>query len=406
MPLTRRNALLGLTAAWSLGPASVALAAPPGRTAPGRTLRDKRFVVVILRGALDGMAAVVPYGDPALAALRAPLLPASPGQPGGLLDLGGFFGLHPALGGLHGLYAAGELLPVHAVAGSYRSRSHFEAQDCLESGADHRLTSGWLNRVVGALPRDPAAPDGEGLAVGLSMPLLLRGSARIGAYAPEATQEPSSELYARIAALNAPDRLTGPAIAQALRARRFSMQTLGPQAPPGGAAGRDGAFPVLAGAAGHLLAAADGPRIAALELGGWDTHAGQARRLAAPLSQLDAGLLALRDGLGAAWRDTAILVMTEFGRTARINGTGGTDHGTGTVALLAGGAVAGGRVGGTWPGLAASQLFEGRDLAPTTDLRGLAKGLLSAHLGLGADRLELVFPGSRRISPASGLIRA
>ena len=397
--LTRRAALLGLTAAWSLGPASLALAAAPVAASP---LRDRRFVVVILRGALDGMSAVVPYGDRDLAGWRAPLLPPPPGQPNGLLDLGGFYGLHPSLGGMHRLYAAGELLPVHAVAGGYRSRSHFEAQDYLESGADQRLTSGWLNRAVGALPSDPAAPEGEGLAVGLSMPLLLRGPTRIGAYSPEVGQAPSPDLYARIAALNAPDHLTGPAIAQALSDRGFTASTLGTSAPNKSA----GAFPVLAGTAGHLLAAEHGPRIAALEIGGWDTHAGQKQRLQQPLAQLDAGLMALRDGLGPAWRDTVVLVMTEFGRTVRINGTGGTDHGTGTVAFLAGGAVAGGRVGGTWPGLGQSRLLDNRDLAPTTDLRGLAKGVLSAHLGIPGPALERIFPGSRDISPVGGLLRA
>jgi uncharacterized protein (DUF1501 family) len=395
MILTRRTALLGLASAWSLGPASLAVAAAPA----GDTAADKRFVVVILRGALDGLAAVVPYGDRELSGLRAALLPPPPGAPGGLLDLGGFYGLHPALTGLHRLYQAGELLPVHAVAAGYRSRSHFEAQDCLESGADHRLTSGWLNRVVGALPGDSVAPDGEGLAVGLSMPLLLRGPAQIGAYAPDTGQGPSPDLYARIAALNEPDRLTGPAIAQGLAARGFSAETLGT------ATGHAGAFPSLARIAGQLLASANGPRIAALEIGGWDTHAGQKQRLAGPLSQLDAGLLALRDGLGASWRDSVVLVMTEFGRTARINGTGGTDHGTGAVAFLAGGAVNGGRVGGTWPGLGQAKLFENRDLAPTTDLRGLTKGVLAAHLGLDNPALEQIFPSSRNVSAVGNLIR-
>ena len=396
--VTRRSALLGLVAAWSLGPASLALAAPPAAPGP---LRDRRFIVVILRGALDGLSAVVPYGDPDLAGWRAPLLPPQPGQPEGLLDLGGFYGLHPALEGLHRLYAAGELLPVHAVAGGYRSRSHFEAQDYLESGADQRLTSGWLNRAVGAMPVDPNAPEGDGLAVGLSMPLLLRGPTRIGAYSPEAGQSPSPDLYARIAALNSSDRLTGPAIAQALSDRGFTASTLGSATPGRGA----GAFPLLAATAGHLLAAEHGPRIAALEIGGWDTHAGQKQRLQQPLTQLDAGLMALRDGLGVAWRDSVVLVMTEFGRTVRINGTGGTDHGTGTVAFLAGGAVAGGRVGGTWPGLGQSRLLENRDLAPTTDLRGLAKGVLSAHLGIASQALDRIFPGSRDISPVGGLVR-
>ncbi len=166
------------------------------------------------------------------------------------------------------------------------------------------------------------------------------------------------------------------------------------------------ALAALARAAGQLLAAWDGPRIAALELGGWDTHAAQRHRLDSPLSQLDAGMLALRDALGGAWADTAVLVMTEFGRTVRVNGTGGTDHGTGTVAFLAGGAVDGGRVAGTWPGLKASRLFENRDLAPTTDLRGLAKGVLSDHLGLDAAALDQVFPSSRNASPVGGLIRS
>ncbi len=394
--LSRRAALLGLSAAWSLGPVSLALAE---RREAGPD--DHRFVVVILRGALDGLAAVVPYGDPALAGWRAPLLPPGVGQPDGLLDLGGFYGLHPALTGLHGLYRAGQLLPVHAVAAGYRSRSHFEAQDCLETGSDHRLTSGWLNRVVATQPGIPGQADGDGLAVGLVVPLLLRGPARIGSYAPDHAPGPSPDLYARIAALNAPDRLTGPAIAGGLAARGFSTQTLG--SPPGHGAG---AFASLARAAGQLLAAPEGPRVAALELGGWDTHAAQKHRLDGPLSQLDAGMLALRDGLGSAWTDTVVLVMTEFGRTVRVNGTGGTDHGTGTVAFLAGGAVNGGRVGGTWPGLGASRLFENRDLQPTTDLRGLAKGVLSAHLRLDAAALERVFPDSRDVSQVSGLIRA
>ena len=403
MPLTRRTALLGLSAAWSLGPVSLALADPmPGaRAAPGA--RDPRFVVVILRGALDGLSAVVPYGDRDLAGWRQPLLPAGPGQPDGLLDLGGFYGLHPALAGFHGLYQAGELLPVHAVSAGYRSRSHFEAQDYLESGADHRLTSGWLNRVVGALPVRRDQPEGDALAVGLSMPLLLRGPAHVGAYAPEATQGPSPDLYARVAALNAGDRLTGPAIAQGLAARGFSAQALGAGAP--GPTGGAGAFPSLARAAGRLLAAPDGPRIAALEIGGWDTHAGQKRRLDGPLSQLDSGVMALRDGLGDGWRDTVVLVMTEFGRTVRVNGTGGTDHGTGTVAFLAGGAVRGGRVGGTWPGLAQARLLEDRDLAPTTDLRGLAKGVLRSHLGIRQAALDGIFPGSGSAGEVGGLLR-
>lgn len=396
MQITRRAALLGLTSAVSLGQASLALAAGAG---------GQRFVVVILRGALDGLSAVVPYGDPALVGWRPELVPPSPGTAGGLRDLGGFYGLHPALASLHAMYRSGELLAIHAVAGPYRSRSHFEAQDMLESGADHRMTSGWLNRAVGSLAaaergRSPAGP---AIAVGAAMPLLLRGPAAVGSWAPSAFAEPSADLYARVAALARDDRLLGPAFAEGLRERGFTDAIAGATVI---SPGRRGAFPALAGVAGRMLAAADGPRIAALELGGWDTHAGQVRRLDAALGQLDRGLAALREGLGEAWRRTAVLVVTEFGRTVRMNGTKGTDHGTGTAAFVLGGAVAGGKVRADWPGLARSRLLEDRDLRPTADIRSVAKGLLAEHLGLSAAALARAFPDSAAAPPMRGLIRA
>ncbi len=394
MNLTRRTTLLGLATAASIGRTTLALAAAP---------TDKRLVVVILRGALDGMAAVVPYGDPGLVALRGEIVPPAPGQPDGVLDLGGFYGLHPALVGLHEMYRANELLPVHAVAGAYRVRSHFEAQDYLESGADHRLTSGWLNRAVAAMPLlGTPGPEGNALAIGVSVPLLLRGPAPVANWAPHGFAQPAPDLYAMIAALNRSDPITGPAIAEGLRARGFSASVMEGDEEP-----KDKyAFPTLARSAGEMLRAPDGPRIAALELGGWDTHTAQPNRLAGPLRQLDSGLVALKTALGPAWGRTAVLVMTEFGRTARVNGTKGTDHGTGTVAFVLGGAVAGGLVKTTWPGLAPSQLFENRDLAPTTDLRAVAKGLLSAHLGLSSNALAHVFPGSESAGVMAGLIRA
>ncbi|WP_158742539.1 DUF1501 domain-containing protein [Acidisphaera sp. L21] len=386
--ITRRSALLGLASAFTLGRASLALAAAS---------TDARFVVVIMRGALDGLAAVVPYGDPALAALRGPLVPPPPGAEGGLADLGGFYGLHPSMPEMAAMYRAGELLPVHAVAGHYRSRSHFEAQDCMESGADHRMTSGWLNRAVLAMPKPPG-PEAA-LAVGLTTPLLMQGPATIAAYAPPSFAKPDADLYARIAALNHADPITGPAIAEGMRDRGFSGATLmGTARQPNAYA-----FPALAAMAGKLLASPTGPRVAALELGGWDTHADQMRRLHGPLSALDQGLAALKLGLGDQWSRTAVLVMTEFGRTARINGTAGTDHGTGTVAFVAGGQVAGGRVMANWPGL--GNLFEDRDLQPTADLRSVAKGLLGGHLGLPAAALASVFPGSSDARPTAGLLR-
>jgi uncharacterized protein (DUF1501 family) len=391
--LARRTTLLGLSAAALLGRITLALAAAP---------TERRFVVVILRGALDGMATVVPYGDPNLRDLRGPLALPDPGREGGLLDLGGFYGLHPSLAGLHAMYAAGELALVHAVAGPYRTRSHFEGQDYLESGADHVMTSGWLNRAAQAL-HGPAGA-GEALAVGFSLPLLLRGPAPVGSWAPSSFGHPDADLYARIAALHATDPVTGPAIVQGLSERGFAAEALA-QAPDGPAP-RGGSFQTLATAAGRFLRAQDGPRIAALEIGGWDTHVDQARRLSRALRQLDDGLAALKDALGDAWRHTAVLVVTEFGRTARPNGTAGTDHGTGTVALVLGGVVAGGTVRGTWPGLASGKLLDDRDLQPTTDLRSLAKGLLGSHLGLDASAIARAFPASAEASAAGGLVRA
>ena len=388
--LTRRAALLGLGTAFTLGRTSLALAGAPTQA---------RLVVIILRGALDGMSAVVPYGDPALAGLRAALIPPPVGAADGMLDLGGFFGLHPTLTQMHALYQAGELLPVHAVAGHYRSRSHFEAQDYMESGADHRMTSGWLNRAVLTLKRAPGAA--TAVAIGMDTPLLMRGPAAVGAWAPPSFSQPEPDLYARIAALHEADPVTGPAIAEGLHDRGFSAAVLAGTDQPKDAYG----FAALAAAAGKLLAAPDGPRVAAMELGGWDTHAGQMRRLGGPLGQLDAGLAALKGALGDTWAQTAVLVVTEFGRTAHINGTLGTDHGTGTVAFVAGGRVAGGRVLANWPGLAADRLLDQRDLQPTMDVRSLAKGLLVGHLGLAPSALAAVFPDSEDAAPAVGLLR-
>ena len=400
--LSRRTVLLGLTTVMTARGVSLAVGAAP---------TGKRLVVVLLRGALDGLSAVVPYGDPGLMALRPELVPPPPGQDKGLLDLGGKFGLHPALARSHALYQANELLIVHAVAGPTRARSHFEAQDCLESGADHRLNSGWLNRATAAIPpRGPyQSPDqGPGkdmasaIAIGASVPLLLQGGTRVANWAPHGFSEPAPSLYQTILTLNEGDPLTGPAIAAGMRDRGFGGSVTG-EAEKG--ANRS-AFPTLAKAAGAMLRAPDGPRIAALELGGWDTHTAQANRIAGPLSQLDQGLDALRTALGDAWRHTAVLVTTEFGRTARMNGTQGTDHGTASVAFLAGGAVTGGQVMGAWPGLERGQLFEDRDLAPMTDLRAIAKGVLIDHIGLNQNALKTVFPGGDSVQPMRGLIRA
>ncbi|WP_439548273.1 DUF1501 domain-containing protein [Falsiroseomonas sp.] len=388
---TRRGLLLGLGATVALGRSRLALAQAPG---------DRRLVVIILRGALDGLYAVQPYGDPGAEELRGALMLPEPGREGGLLDLGGRFGLHPGFANLHAMYRANEAMVVHAVAGPYRSRSHFEAQDLLEAGGAQRLTSGWLNRALQAVPA--AGASRAGIAIGGGVPLLLRGIVPVGAYAPPGLDRPSEDLMYRLAALQGADpRLAGP-FAEGMRARGFAMQALGaPTNDPD-----RGSFPRLAAAAGRLLSESGGPRVAALELGGWDTHSSQAGRIMGPMRQLDEGIGQLKTSLGDAWARTAVLVITEFGRTARVNGNLGTDHGTGGVAFLMGGAIAGGRVVADWPGLAPAQLLDNRDLQPTRDLRTIAKGLLRDHLRLPDAAVAQAFPDSRDAAPMAGLVRA
>lgn len=393
MNLSRRSALLGLSSVLTLGRSALALAYAP---------TDRRFVVIILRGGLDGLSAVQPYGDPSLTGLRGEIALAQPGQEAGLLDLGGFFGLHPALQRAHQMYAAGEFLPVHAVAGAYRTRSHFDAQDFMECGSDHRMDSGWLNRVVQVLAPSPAASKKEAIAIGVTVPLLLRGNSLVGSWGPTRIKAPPFALYQQATELAARDPAIGPALATGLQERNFLEETVGRKGLPRDA--KD--FSKLAAAAGEVMAASDGPRIAALEMDGFDSHGTQMPLLHLLLTRLDAGISGLKQGLGPAWRSTVVLIMTEFGRTARSNGTKGTDHGTAGVAFLAGGAVSGGRVLADWPGLGTGKLFEDRDLQPTLDLRSVAKGVLADHLGFGAQAVESVFPGSASAAPMRRLIRA
>ena len=391
-PLSRRSALLGLSSAFVLGHASLAVAA---------AATDQRFAVIVLRGAMDGLSAVVPYGDPDLAKWRPELLPPGPKQPGGLLDLGGFYGLHPVLTGMHQMYRDGELRVVHAVAGPYRRRSHFEAQDYLESGADQRMDSGWLNRALSLMP-SPVLPNQEpAVALSVTVPLLLRGTVGVATWAPPTFNPLDTDLYLRIVALNQADPITGPALLDAVRQRGFADKMLASRPPRS-----PDAFASLCGAAARLMCAPDGPRVAALELEGWDTHTGQPPRLAAALTELDTGLVEFKKEMGDNWKQTVVLVVTEFGRTVRADGTLGTDHGTGTAAFVAGGKVAGGRVQANWPGLARHNLFEDRDLQPTADLREIGKGLLTAHFGMTPAAVLQVFPGSEQVTPMGQLLRA
>lgn len=365
---------------------------------------SKRLVVVLLRGAMDGLGTVPAYADPAYVAARGSL---ALGGNDSLVDLDGFFALHPALPTLAGWYREGSLTVLHAVATPYRERSHFDGQDLLESGTAHPggSGSGWLNRALALMGAEGRR---VGLAVGPTVPLLLRGEAPVTTWAPRALPPLDAEFLERLSALYAGDPALGPAFAQGLEGR--AQAAAAGVDDRGGRAGRAFAFRSLATEIGKLLAAEQGMRVAALELGGWDTHAGQGTvegRLARALGGLDAGLAALRRALGPAWAETALVVMTEFGRTVAANGSGGTDHGTAGAAFLAGGAVRGGRVVAQWPGLAPGRLFQGRDLAPTLDLRAPLKAALRDHLGLPADGIErLVFPGSVDVRPSADLFGA
>lgn len=400
-----------------LGAAGATMAALGPRAALARAATDKRFVFVILRGALDGLAAVPPFGDPAYRSARGALAFAEPGRNDGALDLDGRFGLHPALEKLHAMYQAREMLVVHAVATPYRARSHFDAQDLLENGTTRPrgAADGWLNRALGLLGGGRSGDQRLGLAVGQTVPLVLRGATPVGAWAPQQLPELNVDFMARLAQLYAPDPVLGPAIREGMRAQAMNDSVLrdgevgGRMAQGGNGPRGPRSVAAAAQAVGRLLGAAQGPRVAVIEIGGWDTHSGQGLltgRLAPVLRMLGDGLGALKTALGPAWRETVIAVATEFGRTVAPNGTNGTDHGTAGAAFLLGGAVAGGRVIGTWPGLAPNRLLEGRDLAPTTDLTGVLKAVLIGHLGLPLDAVDrVVFPGAAAVAPLPDLLR-
>ena len=410
----------------SLAAAGLGLAAPlaglslAGAAKPG----GPRLVLVLLRGGLDGLSLVPAVGDPAFADARGALgrFAAPP------LPLDKLMYLHPALGGLHQLYTQQELLVVHATGLPYRDRSHFDAQQVLESGGTKpiALDTGWLGRAL-------AEGGHKGLALQTAVPLVLRGHADIDTWAPATRPDPAPDLIARLERLYASD----PALSQALaRARDLRLDgamagainpaagasmaasaNAGMAAAPGMAAADASATPLapgralvltLARQAAKFLAQPDGPQAAVLSLGGWDTHANQAGEtgpLVNNLGTLEAALLALREGLSGpgsaeAWRRTVVVVVTEFGRTVAINGTQGTDHGTGGAALVLGGAVRGGRVLTDWPGLAQAQRHEGRDLRVTTDVRAIFRSVLIDHLGLPAARVgQQILPGTAGLVP-------
>ena len=373
--------------------------------------RDPRFLLVILRGALDGLSAVPPIGDPDYAGLREGIALAKDG-PEAALPLDGFFYLHPAMPNLARLYKQGQATIVHAAATGYRERSHFDGQDVLESGqpgAGHTQT-GWLNRLIANLPAGEGVSRKGILGVGVVPPLVVRGDAPVLGWAPPRMARAGSDLTMRLADLYGQrDPGLARALAQAVETEGLAQRRgmAGEQKGGGGPDTADGMRRIAEGAAG-LVGADDGPRIAALAFEGWDTHAnegGAKGRLANLLGGLDGAFAAFEQGLAPVWKDTVVMVATEFGRTAAVNGTVGTDHGTGTVAFLVGGGVKGGRVVADWPGLKPEQLYQNRDLKPTTDIRAVAKGVVSELFGLSGPVLaEKVFPETGGLKPVRGLV--
>jgi uncharacterized protein (DUF1501 family) len=407
---SRREALLGAGAlfAWSQMPR---LARAEGR--------DPRMLVIVLRGALDGLGAVAPIGDPDWIGLRGDRALVLDGKRPAL-PLDGFFALNPAMPNLHRLYKAQQATIVHATATPYRERSHFDGQDVLESGIARpgAVDTGWLNRALVSLASDGRVDlrGGRALGVGSVMPLVVRGRAPVLSWVPQKLLPASADTQARLLDLY---QHTDPRLAVALEAR-IRLASLGPAGvsdgampdgesltPPGIARVR-AYFAEAAGTAARFLARPDGPRVGAVGFVGWDTHINEGAasgQLANLLGALDGALAAIETNMGDAWHQTVVAVITEFGRTARINGTDGTDHGTGTVAFLAGGALRGGRMVADWPGLKPAQLYEERDLKPTTDLRSVLKGLLRDHLRVEERVLaSMVFPDSNGIAPTPGLV--
>lgn len=387
--MTTRRSLLRQSAL----AAGVWLAAPRLLLAQADTPR--RLVFVLQRGAADGLHTVVPYADPGYARLRGALAL----DPDATLRLDGSFALHPALQQIGQLYGQGQALFAHAVASPYRERSHFDGQNVLETGgsAPNQLRDGWLNRLLGLLPRRGK----EAVALAPMVPPTLRGPYAVASYAPSSLPPPADDLLLRVEQLYAGDAQLHALWSAAMDARGIASAT----EMAGGRARRDAA--ALGRLAAGFLARADGPRIAMLETEGWDTHEGQAARMATQLQALDSLVAALREGLGPAWQHTAVLVATEFGRTAAVNGTGGTDHGTASAALLLGGAVRGGRVLADWPGLAPAALYEGRDLRPTLGLDALFAATASECFGLDPGRVaRTLFPGGAGRLPGQPLLHA
>jgi uncharacterized protein (DUF1501 family) len=399
---TRRSILKTMAAAGAMSvwdaPLRYAFASVP---------TERRFVVVILRGALDGLAAVPPYGDPDYAGVRGALaLDKTGANP--LHDLDGFFGLHPALANMKTYHDAKQLTVFHNICSPYRDRSHFDGQNTLETGGTgpHILQDGWLNRALRPMGMDGGE---QALAVAQTPPLLLSGPAKATSWMPAVLPEPDASFLESVKTLYAKDAVLSASLESALALQAEAQAAMDdPAEKQMMKAGGYGNLSPLFNGAGKLLALPDGPRVAVLDAGGWDTHFAEGAgdgQLARRLQALDTALDALKTSLGSAWNKTAIVMATEFGRTVHPNGSAGTDHGTGGAAFLLGGAVAGGSVRAEWVGLKAAALRDGRDQPPRADLRALFKAVLAEHMGVSHSALETtVFPDSAAAKPLSQLM--
>ncbi|THK34159.1 DUF1501 domain-containing protein [Ensifer sp. MPMI2T] len=344
---------------------------------------DNRLVTIVLRGAMDGLDLVQPYGEAGFARLR-PTLALTPDK--GLLDLDGHFGLNPAAASLMPLWRSRELAFVHAVSTPYRDqRSHFDGQDILESGGEHVAAekTGWLNRALSVIPR---SGDRKAIDVNTSTELILSGPNDVDVWASDSNLRTARDEMQLLMRLYAGDPIFATAMEEATRANGAAMAA----EPDGKRAER---IVDVASLAGTML---NGDyRIASFSITGWDTHVGQAGQFKRPAQDLAQAINALKVTLGpAAWSKTVVLAMTEFGRTVRQNGSGGTDHGTGGCALLAGGAIDGGRVLGRWPGIGDGKLLDDRDLMPTADVREVAAAMLYRQFDVTpGDLTTKIFPG-------------
>lgn len=403
-PLNRRS-LLGLGA--SLG-VTVSFLGTQAFAASEGDLARKKLVVVICRGGMDGLSVSPPIGDPNYAALRGSIAM----QRDQVRMLDETFGLHPELKTVYALAQKGQARIAPAIASPDRARSHFEAQDVLETGSAkvYGAETGWLNRTLEAL-----APvrQVEGLSVGTTAPLILRGKVQAASWSPGKLVDETARLPSLLQDLYKSDPLLGPAFARGLETEAMAetamagMAGANPMAAQDLARNRAGTETArkLGSTLGGFMIQAGGPQIAAVSLDGFDTHANQLGQIATRLAYMDAVLDGLNQGLGAEWKNTVVIAVTEFGRTARVNGTGGTDHGTASTGLILGGALKPGGIIGDWPGLAEKALFENRDTAPTLDMRGLFKGVLADHMGVDRALLDRkIFPDSLGVRPVAGLV--